>query len=283
MNNFIDFKVTGLKETLDYFQLLAKDRFPFALAQACNSIAFKIKDAEQEEMKAVFDRPKDQTVRNIKVIKGRKENPGAIVRFNQIYDGDEYMVAEVEGGPRTMKKSEKRFGHYYVPAAGATIDDNGNMSGGQINKILQFLQQYPQTDAKHAKRSATAMRSGAASGVQYFKLEQKTNGLRPGIYQRVPGKAKSDRSSVRIDKNMAYVFAKAIIKQNKGGKAQLKELDAKTKSLMYRGIVPVVYFVNNAPVYKPVFEYFRVANKVISENWKQVMGDAVNYAIKTAK
>ena len=277
MRDFIDFKITGLKETLDYFELLAKDQFPFALSNACNRTAFLIKDAEQQEMKDVFDRPKEQTVRNVKVIKGRKENPGATVRVNQIYEGDEYMVPEVEGGERQMKKSEKQFGHYYIPAAGAKIDtDTGNMNAGQISQILAFFRQNGQGGTGSAKRKATVIRSG----VQYFMLEQKTNGLRPGIYQRVPGGAASDRTAGRIGR---YMLARAIIKQNKGGKKQLKELDAKTKSLMYRGIIPVVYFVSSAPKYKPLFRYFEVANKVINENWSRVMGEAVDFAIKTAK
>ena len=270
MADFVDLRVNGLKETIDYFQLLAKDQFPFAHSNACNSMAFLVRDAEMVEMKTVFDRPKEQTIRNVKVIKGNKANPGAKVRFDQIYDGDEYMVAEVDGGTRAMKKSEKAFGHYYVPGPGAKFDNYGNMDGGQINQILSFFRQN--VASRDSKRKASAMRSG----VQYFKLEQKTNGLRPGIYQRVSRGETSNRAQ-------RYMIARQIIKQNRGGKKQIKELDQRTKALLMRGILPVLYFVNKPPTYKPLFKYFEVANRVIDENWQRVMGAAVDFALKTAK
>ena len=88
----VSFRVTGLTETLDFFELLAKDQFPFAQSKAYNDLAFLVRDAEMQTMQEVFDRPKEQTIRNIRVFKGNKSRPGATIAFQQIYDGDEYMV-----------------------------------------------------------------------------------------------------------------------------------------------------------------------------------------------
>lgn len=260
MGDFIDFRVTGLKETLDYFQLLAKDKFPFALSKACNDTAFLIRDSEMETMREVFNKPKEQTVRNIRVVKGNKSRPGATIAFAQIYDGDEYMVPEVEGGERTMKRSEKAFGHYYVPGIGAQLDSNGRMKPSQIVQIMSYFKLMGESGYSANRRVKVQK-----SGVQYFKLDQQTGKLAAGIY-------------MRVDKGMGQmVVAKALSEKHKGKtRAQVK---TEFRKALDRGIIPVIIFVNHAPVYAKRFPFFEVANKVISENWKQVMGDAVQTAI----
>ena len=270
MVDFVGVRVTGIKETFDYFEMLAKDQFPFALSKACNDTAFLIRDAEMDKMREVFDRPKEQTVRNIRVFKGNKSRPGATIAFAQIYDGDEYMVAEVEGGQRSMKRSEQAFGHYYVPGVGARLDQYGNIVPGQITQILSCLQMM-----KENGYSANRRNKAHRSGTQYFMLQQKTNGLVPGIYQRVDAGELAGRVG-------RYMAARALIKKNRV-KGQMKELDQKTRSLLMRGVIPVLIFVNRPPAYKARFPFFDVVNQVTNANWSQVMGDAVDFAIKTAR
>ena len=260
MTDFVGIRVTGIKETLDYFKLLAEDKFPVALAKACNDTAFLIRDAEMQTMREVFKKPKEQTIRNIRVFKGNKSRPGATVAFSQIYDGEEYMVAEVEGGQRAMKRSEKAFGHFYVPGIGAQLDDYGNMKPSQIVQIMSYFRLMVENGYSANRRNKIQK-----SGVQYFKLDVKTHNLAAGIY-------------MRVDKSMGQmVVAKALSEKHKGKtRAQIK---AEFRKALNRGVIPVIIFVSHAPDYKAIFPFFEVAARVTSDNWTQVMGDAVDQVL----
>ena len=265
----LDIRITGLKETLDYFQLLAKDQFPLAHSKACNDVAFLIRDAEMQTMRDVFDRPKEQTVRNIMVYKGKKERPGATVAFNQIYEGDEYMVAQVEGGQRAMKRSEERLGQqYYVPGIGAQLDQYGNLKGSQLTQILSQLGRFGEQGYQMNKTRKSMARN--INGPQYFVLWVKTGGLAPGVY-------------LRVDKSQGQMLvARALATKPKRGitRAQIKESYRKA---LQRGVIPVIIFINKPPTYKKRFPFFDVANKTVDANYKRVMGDAVEFALKTAR
>ena len=261
----VTFRISGLGETLDFFQMLAKDQFPFAQSVAYNNLGFMVRDAEMQTMRDVFDRPKEQTVRNIRVFKGNKQRPGATVAFQQIYSGDEYMVAEVEGGERPMKRSEKAFGHYFVPGAGAQLDQYGNMKGSQIQQILSSLSLMKEVGYKSNRTK------GSSKGMpnQYFMLAQKTNGLAPGVY-------------LRVDKSHGQMMvARALANKPRGVKRG--EIKAKMAKALQRGVLPVMIFISRPPVYKKIFPFFEVANKTVDANYKQVMGEAVDYALRTAR
>lgn len=270
MNNTISIRFDGVTETLDYFKLLANDKFPYAFSEACNTMGFKIRDAEMQTMREVFDRPKEQTIRNIKVFKGTTARPGVTIAFDQIYRGDEYMVAQVDGGPRKMKRSEKRLGHYYVPGAGAELDQYGNMKPSQIVKILSALGRFSETGymANRTDRSTKRL-AGASKLDNYFILAQKTNGLPAGVYQRV------DKSHGQM------VVARALATRQKGVKRA--EVKAQLAKALKRGVIPVMIFVSRPPDYQQRFPFHDVAARTISQNWGTVMGDAVNLALRTSR
>lgn len=265
MAALVTVRVEGLKELFSYFQSLAKEQFPFALSKACNDLAFMVREAEMDTIKSVFDRPKPQTVRNIRVFKGNKSRPGATIAFAQTYDGDEYMVAQVAGGERPMKRSEKAFGRYYVPGVGAQLDDYGNMKGSQIQQILSSLTLLKESGFKgnRTARSAKGMQN------QYFMLMQKTNGLAPGVYQRV------------VKGQGEILIARAMANKPKGVKKS--EFKAKVAKDLRRGVIPVMIFVNRPPSYQKRFPFFEVANRVVEQNFKRVMNDAIDYAKRTAR
>lgn len=273
MTDIIDFSIKGVQGTLDYFELLAKDRFPIAHSKACNDVAFMIRDEEMKTIQEVFDRPKPATVRNIRVVKGNKSRPGAVIYFDQIYEGDEYMAAQVDGGQRAMKPSEERyFNRYFVPGVGAQLDQYGNMKGSQITQILSRLAFFNQQgfQANQTKRSKATR---AQVGEDYFILFKPTNGLPAGVFQRVDGAEKAGRMS-------RYMIARAIVKKNRQ-KGQLKELDQRTNAMLKRGVIPVMIFVNSPPSYKARFPFFEVANRVVDQNFGNVMSQAVDFLLMT--
>jgi len=264
--DFVGTTVTGLNETLNYFKLLAEDKFPAVQRNACNDLGFLIRDAEMEEMRTVFDRPKEQTIRNIRVLKAGNAKTGAfrtttVISFNQIYEGDEYMVPEVKGGERSMKRSEKAFGHYYVPGIGARLDQYGNIVPGQITQILSCLQLMKETGYTANRRDRAHK-----SGTDYFLLTKKTNGLVPGVY-------------LRVDKSQGQMLvARALANKPKGMKRH--EVKAQYAKALNRGVVPVIIFVSRPPEYKPRFRFFEVADRVTDQNYARLMGEWADRVLK---
>jgi len=266
MSGFVDVRVEGVVETLDYFKLLANDQFPFAFSKACNDMAFMVRDAEQKKMVEVFDRPKPATIRNMRVWLGNKNRPGASIFFDQLFNGDEYMAVQVDGGERPMKRSEQILGRYWVPGAGAQLDQYGNMKGSQIVQILSRLNKFAEVgfQANQTKRTK-GMRAG--QDAEYFMLTQKVNGLVPGVYMRV------DKSHGQM------MVARALATRPKGVKKA--EIKAKMAKALKRGVIPVMIFVSRPPDYKKRFPFHEVAQQTIAANWEQVMGNAVDVALKT--
>jgi hypothetical protein len=256
-------RVEGLKEALDYFRSMAQDQFPFALSKACNDLAFEIRTAEMATMREVFKNPREKTVRNIRVFKGNKARPGATIAFNQIFSGDEYMVAQVEGGQRPMKRSEKALGRYWVPGIGAQLDQYGSMKGSQVLQILSSLSALKESGFKGNRTK------GSTQPNQYFMITQKTAGLVPGVYQRV------DRGQGQM------LVARALANKPRGVKRS--DIKAQYAKALNRGAVPVMIFVSKPPTYTKRFPFFEVANKVTNERFKPLMNEALAYARSTAR
>jgi hypothetical protein len=263
-------RLEGVKETMNYYENLAKEQLPFALSKGINDLAFMIKEKESETMQRVFDRPKPQTVRNVRVFKGNKTNPGATIAFYQIFDGDEYMIPEIQGGARGKKPSEKKFGRYFVPGDGAKLDAYGNMKGSQITQIMSQLGKFSEVGhLMNQTARSKGRRRGAAKTTEYFLLPKNHGGLAPGVYQRVQRSAggfggKTSRSL-------------PVGSYQKG-----KTVGKYSSAIRSRGVIPVMLFVNK-PTYKPRFPFYEVGQRVIDSNYHSAMLAAIQYALSTAR
>lgn len=242
----------GVKDMLER----AGRQMPYAAMNALNDLAFKIRRAESDTAAKVFDRPRPQTVKNFWVNKATKTRLQAQIWFDQMFDKDydQYMEAQVQGGVRKMKPSERRLGRFFVPGVGAKMDKYGNMQGGQTTQILSRLGRFGdvagydmnQTDKSKLKR-ARARLAGRKSD-EYFIIEKPTGGLKPGVYKR------GNYSNL-----------------SRGAKGSGK------------GIMPVMVFTKAAPKYHKRFPYFETANQVINENYVKCFTDAIDYALRTAR
>jgi hypothetical protein len=251
----IRLEIKGLEELQGYVEALAKNQLPFATMLATNDLAFEIMNAEKEMVRRSFDRPKPQTIKNIFVKKATsKQYPVARVRFDQVWDKngiDEYMEANIKGGRRIMKPSEKRLGSFYLPGVGARLDQYGNMKGGQITQILSRLGRFGdvagydmnQTD-KSKLRRLKQRQAGKTS--EYFIITKQRGGLKPGVYQRGTSSA---------------------IGSGRSG----------------RGIVPVMVFTKRAPAYKPRWPFFQEGQRIIDTRFKQVFEKRIADALRTAR
>jgi hypothetical protein len=95
----------------------------------------------------------------------------------------EYLKPQIFGGPRKMKRSERYLGSYYVPGAGAKLNQYGNMSGAQITQILSALKALPEVGymANRTERS----RKRNKKFRNFFMIRNPGSHLHPGVYEKL--------------------------------------------------------------------------------------------------
>ena len=139
-----------LRTNLDQFRRGLSDahrkQVPFAVAGALNAIATGAQADIQASMKKTFDRPTPWTLRATYVKKASKTQLTAWVGIREFAPKGtpawKYLGPQVDGGPRRQKAFERRLqltnraAAFAIPAPGAELDAFGNMSRGQIVKIL---------------------------------------------------------------------------------------------------------------------------------------------------
>lgn len=128
--------------------------------RAQNQMAFELRRAEQEQMRADLDRPTAWSVRALVYKKagatggpGAPDTPGAAVYFNTPFGAPGLQETEwlgvqaVAGRTAGPRRSERAFqalglirpGVVWVPGPGATLDASGNVRGSTIKAILADL------------------------------------------------------------------------------------------------------------------------------------------------
>ncbi len=125
----------------------ASRQVPFALARALTKTAQDVRTAQRKEMEAVFDRPTRFTLNALYLRSATKQRLEAEVWLKDRGSREHYLLPQIEGGARQLKRFEERLvrtgymqpSERAVPAAGARLDQYGNMSRGQINQILSQL------------------------------------------------------------------------------------------------------------------------------------------------
>jgi hypothetical protein len=267
-------KPEGLEQLRGYIEAQERNQLPYAISKGLNDVAFAIRDKQVELISAVFDRPKPQTAKNIFVQKATKTNLRVRIHFDQIYNKgiDEYMTANIDGGNRLMKPSEKRLGTYYVPGDGAKMDRYGNMQGGQITQILSRLGRFGDVAGYNTKQtlSSKLKRRGARKSLDYFMISQRRGGLAPGIYQR------TQRTGTGFGgKTSKHLPAGAFQKGRGNGRVN--------SVIQMRGVLPIMLFVKQAPVYKPVWPFFKAGQDIADTKLLPSVSNAIQLALRTAR
>jgi len=188
-----------IRDTIKQFQQkidrVQNQAQPKVVELALNWTATDVQIDLTAEMLEVFDRPTPFTLNSLftqPALPGRLESH---VYFKDFAPkgtaAGVYLAPEIEGGGRDLKRFEQALrgrgllpsGMYAMPGAKAEIDAYGNMSRGQIVKILSAL---------GAQRTGgyTSARNGRGRGVrrneEYF-VPKPGRGLAPGVYQRLSG------------------------------------------------------------------------------------------------
>ena len=156
------------------------------------------------EMRKVFDRPVAFTLRSLRLYHASTTSMRVTLWFRQrTADADKpWAMPQIRGGERTMKPMELRLqrmgllplGWMVVPGAAAPMDAFGNMSRGEISRILNVLGTfteggYNKANAKTKERLRNGNAKKGVYGFEYFVNPATGPGrqqhLLPGLYRRV--------------------------------------------------------------------------------------------------
>lgn len=155
------------------------------------------------EMRKVFDRPVPYTLRALRVFYANTSNLKATLWFKQRGREEDklWAVPQIQGGRRAMKPMELRLqqvgilprGWLAVPGGAAPLDAYGNMSRGEISRILNVLGTYTEAgyNTANAKTTARLRKGNVKRNVYGFAYWVNPVGrgrvphLLPGVYRRV--------------------------------------------------------------------------------------------------
>lgn len=195
-------KIEGLDRVQKKCQSIA-GKARRAAVEAMTKTAQEIRSAERSRMQQAFDRPTPWVMKSVLVKKATKDRPEAKVWIDDEPGGkgtppDRILQAEINGGARRQKRSEKALqrigvlpsGWVAVPTRHAKKDGYGNMDRGQLVQILSALEAFGEQGykANSTIRSRKARWKGNAKkgirGHEYFAMGPGSKGLPPGIYMR---------------------------------------------------------------------------------------------------
>jgi hypothetical protein len=172
----------------------------FAAALALTRTAQHIRDAQERELRDVFDRPTPYTLRSLRLIPATKAKLRARVWLKD--DGtarvgeSHYLLPQIRGGTRSLKAFERMLrdagvlpaGMFIVPGAAAKLDAYGNLARGQLVQILSYFRSFGMAgysaNMNDKGRAKLARTTKAKQGFAYFVARPGDGRLPPGIYQR---------------------------------------------------------------------------------------------------
>lgn len=175
-----------------------------AAREAINRTAEWAETDVRREMRTAFDRPVPFTLRSLRVFYAKTgPNPTATLWFRQRNaDRDKlWAMPQIAGGNRDTKPMELRLqrvgilpaGWFLVPGAAAPLDGYGNMSAGELSRILNVLGAYTEAGYNKANdKTRDRLRKGNANkavyGFEYWVNPVgagRVGHLQPGVYRRV--------------------------------------------------------------------------------------------------
>lgn len=168
----------------------------FATAVAMTRTARAIKEELVGEMRSKFDRPTPYTLNALAVKPARRDDLSAEVFLknsaSKAIPASKFLAPQILGGSRRHKRFERSLeaagllpkGMQAVPGQAAKLDAYGNMSRGQIVKILSYLR----ASADPTQNRGAGRGRGSRRMEEYFVARPRSRAghLRPGIYLRTP-------------------------------------------------------------------------------------------------
>lgn len=212
----ISFTIDGQAELRKQVERFSERRIAATIATALTRTAVEVRNAVQEDLPKVFDRPTPYTIKQLRYVAATAQKPvaavgfnveaiqdefGKVIRYRQAVSGEtpaeKYLNPNITGGQRSVKRFEKAMqaagympaGWYAVPGKGARLDAFGNVSRGQIIQVLSQLRvtllagstrNLPQVQGNERK----VIRALKKAGGRYFVIKPGAKRGTPGVYQR---------------------------------------------------------------------------------------------------
>lgn len=164
----------------------------FATAVALTRTGQHVKNGLRREMEKVFDRPTPYTLNSLYLKGATKANLEAVVWLkDDTYKGTpaaRYLGPQIDGGGRSLKRSEKWLSNYvdlrgnvgyWVPGEGARLNQYGNMTRGQIVKILANLQALPDRASRTTDNRKIEYFIGQPAGAPLGVWRRDNGGIAP--------------------------------------------------------------------------------------------------------
>ena len=181
-----------IKDATRYLTRVQKKQIPFATALALTKTAQEVKKGLINEIKQSFDRPTRFTLNSLYVKPAKKRDLEAFVKVKdeslKAIPAAKWLAAQIHGGARHAKGSEvllRRRGilgpnEYMVPGRGVRLNRFGNVTRGQIQKILSNLGAQRDKYQNTTNKSKKAYFVGTING-QRGIWERRAKGVRPAF------------------------------------------------------------------------------------------------------
>jgi hypothetical protein len=167
-----------------------KQRIRNAARRTAYELAHRAVADVKDEMRRVFDRPTPWVLGGVYVAPVRSEDSATVAwkpgAGNKATPAEKILRAQVEGGPRSLKRFERLLdlpaNRIAVPAKWAELDAYGNMSRGQLVKILSHLRVFGEQGYMANRRNRS---TGRRRREDYFIIRPGSDHrtLSPGIYR----------------------------------------------------------------------------------------------------
>ena len=177
---------TDIKDATKYLHGVARKAIPIATAKALTFTAEKAQQEVTRLIPEVFSNPTPFTRNSIRKTTATVSRPEAAVLLKDIsLARPHYLLPQIYGGRRPLKRAEKRLGGYWVPGKDAKRNQYGNLTQGTWSKILADVGRLGlfTGDAANTKRKSL----GGKKNIQYFMRRSEKTGRRI-IYRVFAGK-----------------------------------------------------------------------------------------------
>ncbi len=180
---FAEMKLKGIEEAK---RLVSPALHKAALSKAVFNTLQDARKEEINEMKEIFDRPTPFILRGLKVKVQGLEGDMGFETFPVGRSPSDIIAVHVEGGDRPMKRSEKYLRSYWIPGAGATVNQYGNVPGTLMSQILSYLGKFPEVGYKANITARSRKRKGGRLRT-FFVVGPGNPGLHAGVWERKAG------------------------------------------------------------------------------------------------
>lgn len=196
-----DFEV---RDFMNFTSDVERKQLPFAISRALNDTVAGGRKAAQGQMEGDLHRPTAYAKRGIVYERSDKHNLEAsvIIYGSKSTNGGlpaaYFLGPQIDGGQRSHKAFEKqlvargymRTNEVAVPAARLRLNQYGNVTQGQINKIMSGLKVDYRGGGATRVASTSKGKSRAAAKGRYF-VPRRSSSLAPGIYYEKPSRKKA--------------------------------------------------------------------------------------------